>query len=90
MKSVVRWTGGRTMEGETESGKVTPIYSDTAPSPMEMALQAHAACSLVDLRVGLKERMENVRKMWVDVEGCLLYTSPSPRDQRGSRMPSSA
>ena len=31
----------------------------------------------------------------VDIEGqdvtvCLLYTSPSPRDQRGSRMPSSA
>ena len=27
-----------------------------------------------------------------DDEGniCLLYTSPSPRDQRGSRMPSSA
>jgi len=24
------------------------------------------------------------------VEACLLYTSPSPRDQRGSRMPSSA
>ena len=24
---------------------------------------------------------------WMD---CLLYTSPSPRDQRGSRMPSSA
>ena len=25
-----------------------------------------------------------------DFLGCLLYTSPSPRDQRGSRMPSSA
>ena len=25
-----------------------------------------------------------------DGEPCLLYTSPSPRDQRGSRMPSSA
>mgnify|MGYP003323271552 FL=1 len=25
-----------------------------------------------------------------DLIGCLLYTSPSPRDQRGSRMPSSA
>ena len=25
--------------------------------------------------------------LWSD---CLLYTSPSPRDQRGSRMPSSA
>ena len=24
------------------------------------------------------------------VNSCLLYTSPSPRDQRGSRMPSSA
>ena len=29
---------------------------------------------------------------WEDgtVDICLLYTSPSPRDQRGSRMPSSA
>ena len=26
----------------------------------------------------------------VRFQGCLLYTSPSPRDQRGSRMPSSA
>ena len=25
-----------------------------------------------------------------DMHDCLLYTSPSPRDQRGSRMPSSA
>ena len=25
-----------------------------------------------------------------DPSACLLYTSPSPRDQRGSRMPSSA
>ena len=25
-----------------------------------------------------------------DRKHCLLYTSPSPRDQRGSRMPSSA
>ena len=26
----------------------------------------------------------------LQAEPCLLYTSPSPRDQRGSRMPSSA
>ena len=31
------------------------------------------------------ERAADFRR-WV----CLLYTSPSPRDQRGSRMPSSA
>ena len=29
----------------------------------------------------------DLKKMW---RSCLLYTSPSPRDQRGSRMPSSA
>ena len=27
---------------------------------------------------------------WAGYTPCLLYTSPSPRDQRGSRMPSSA
>ena len=28
--------------------------------------------------------------LFMIIKGCLLYTSPSPRDQRGSRMPSSA
>ena len=34
-------------------------------------------------------RMPGDREIVVD-SNCLLYTSPSPRDQRGSRMPSSA
>ena len=29
-------------------------------------------------------------RVTIDLYTCLLYTSPSPRDQRGSRMPSSA
>ena len=32
----------------------------------------------------------NLTKIEDEIRGCLLYTSPSPRDQRGSRMPSSA
>ena len=28
--------------------------------------------------------------LYVDSKSCLLYTSPSPRDKRQSRMPSSA
>ena len=46
----------------------------------------------------LVKRRPGVEEVWFpgmhsDVGGgynCLLYTSPSPRDQRGSRMPSSA
>ena len=34
-------------------------------------------------------RPEGVKRIGSN-ETCLLYTSPSPRDQRGSRMPSSA
>ena len=33
---------------------------------------------------------EAALKPIADAHTCLLYTSPSPRDQRGSRMPSSA
>ena len=35
---------------------------------------------------------ENLKKQleFYMSRSCLLYTSPSPRDQRGSRMPSSA
>ena len=35
----------------------------------------------------LGEREDDEQEL---LEDCLLYTSPSPRDQRGSRMPSSA
>ena len=31
-----------------------------------------------------------LRAFMANARACLLYTSPSPRDQRGSRMPSSA
>ena len=41
----------------------------------------------LDYTVAPKARWEQVLD---EVTGCLLYTSPSPRDQRGSRMPSSA
>ena len=39
----------------------------------------------------LEDRIEIMEKDHLDIiNSCLLYTSPSPRDQRGSRMPSSA
>ena len=33
---------------------------------------------------------KNKRSVWTVTNNCLLYTSPSPRDKRQSRMPSSA
>ena len=38
----------------------------------------------------IKKLAQGILRNPVLVEACLLYTSPSPRDQRGSRMPSSA
>ena len=33
---------------------------------------------------------EEQKQVYADYQGCLLYTSPSPRDRQKSRMPSSA
>ena len=41
-------------------------------------------------RLDLSERELSEIKVIEEFLPCLLYTSPSPRDQRGSRMPSSA
>ena len=40
-------------------------------------------------KLGTQEEIEKLKRD-ILLYGCLLYTSPSPRDQRGSRMPSSA
>ena len=49
MKGVVRWITGEEIEGETDNGKITQFHSDTAASPMQIVLQAHGACSLIDV-----------------------------------------
>ena len=46
-----------------------------------LAPLAHSSTEFIEKASGIKTR---------HVIDCLLYTSPSPRDQRGSRMPSSA
>ena len=42
---------------------------------------------LAKIESGFGERLRHLDETY---KGCLLYTSPSPRDQRGYRMPSSA
>ena len=45
--------------------------------------------SKAGVKSGVHGSAQNIDDKVVN-ENCLLYTSPSPRDQRGSRMPSSA
>ena len=51
------------------------------------AKRLHEACKGLDVRLLFANA--GVARVQPFI-GCLLYTSPSPRDQRGSRMPSSA
>ena len=42
------------------------------------------------LKKAREEDMNPITIAVLDTRGCLLYTSPSPRDRQKSRMPSSA
>ena len=65
------------------NGKVTDTPVDT--DFLLEKYQANLAGSLV-----VDEVVDEVAVYQDYVEGCLLYTSPSPRDLSTSRMPSSA
>ena len=49
-----------------------------------------AGCSVEEMQKWYEDNQEALDKLLAQTDACLLYTSPSPRDQRGSRMPSSA
>ena len=69
---------------------------DTAPDliiesiPEDMALKHELFAKLEKAYDGTSILATNTSGLPIDEVACLLYTSPSPRDQRGSRMPSSA
>ena len=73
--------------------------------PLEEKNEERSIYSVSELTRKIRNLLEyKIGEVWVEGEisnlrkqasghqyfTCLLYTSPSPRDQRGSRMPSSA
>ena len=72
-----RFTGTWTVSYPFLDRKISVDYTGNVYSPMDLPLLGE-----LDPRPA--------QSPWWSIQNCLLYTSPSPRDQRGSRMPSSA
>ena len=75
--------GGAT-KGVAGSIDVKELYFEASIPVMQ---DESAGDLTVDLGYRYSDYSTNLTE---DLYTCLLYTSPSPRDQRGSRMPSSA
>ena len=73
--------------GDTIAVDDTLITLETDKATMDVPAEVAGVVKEVKVKVGDKISEGG---LIVVVEACLLYTSPSPRDQRGSRMPSSA
>ena len=71
----------------------SPIVGETRENVADKLKEIYENCEVVD-RVISVDLTDNTDAQQITVsallDDCLLYTSPSPRDQRGSRMPSSA
>ena len=54
--------------------------------------QCREGYAVIDIPISIWAIKRNILSSYscTELYTCLLYTSPSPRDQRGSRMPSSA
>jgi len=76
VKGEVTWTEDGGYVGITGGGKQFEIYNSDSPSPMEMVLHGHAACSLIDIIDGLKHRKENVDFIRIELEADRADQSP--------------
>ena len=79
---------GRIVKADVETAQPGAAKPATATAPSPATLAAGPDTDVVLKTYADREyaevQLDGMRKT------CLLYTSPSPRDQRGSRMPSSA
>ena len=86
------------LAGDALNAAERAAQSATAGSNQMLDTQAHLLIAEAALRLGDSNRAAKAAQHSAELASqlgqrplaCLLYTSPSPRDQRGSRMPSSA
>ena len=85
--------GSRAAEGATVANKslARKVFSKGLNLLVKVGFGVPFADTQCGFKMFTKPAAELLfRRQLVDEFSCLLYTSPSPRDQRGSRMPSSA
>ena len=94
-QKISRFTSGfsefdRVLGGGIVPGSVVLLGGEPGIGKSTIVLQSAGKISLNTkvLYVTAEESLEQVKIRWERF--CLLYTSPSPRDKRQSRMPSSA
>ena len=78
--------------GENEHNNINEAEKLNSSEPSNENLSHQQLKEDASLRPRIKQTAKNPNQI-IDLDEfsrCLLYTSPSPRDQRGSRMPSSA
>ena len=71
----------KTQHGISFASQIENVYREKIFLQNWAEIKAHNSDELRTYNMGLNQ---------FSAMTCLLYTSPSPRDQRGSRMPSSA
>ena len=74
MQGRVEWTGETAMAGINAAGQRISVDWETGPSPMQLMLQMVGACSLVDVVVGLKDRV--FTGAWVEMDSTRAEESP--------------
>ena len=78
--------GAGTIERTLPNGMKVLVREDRrAPTVVHLVLYRIGAVDELNGLTGISHVLEHMM-----FKGCLLYTSPSPRDKRQSRMPSSA
>ena len=90
----IEWLAGNRLRGTTAERPALGLPSGSVGGWVELGrttfgggAKTYEVASLANKRY-LMVLVNNFQS--AQVEGCLLYTSPSPRDMRRSRMPSSA
>ena len=75
---------------EPSSGSITYNGIEITSLKRKSLKQWRSKCAMIFQQFNLIDRLDVLTNVLSGTLGCLLYTSPSPRDPKTSRMPSSA